>query len=217
MWRSDDQSLYVRPACGAQTHPISSGLLLRHPPVGSVLCPRGACFSRLSHWTGQLPRCSFQNATALPSAKFSCGRGASRFHSAAVSQPALGSFPASVGVALGGFDPPSHFFAGRSRASSEAGAETAPSGAASSSDAIVGRPVSSQLPLASASSADHPPPTQAPAATRPAAKARPRGPVASWSSARTWIVICVLSCSAGSAMRIHSLPCQIAVSSQIGL
>ncbi|CAE7294274.1 GOS12 [Symbiodinium necroappetens] len=36
-----------------------------------------------------------------------------------------GSFPASVGVALGGFDPPGHFFAGRSRASSEAGAETA--------------------------------------------------------------------------------------------
>ena len=48
MLRQDDSPVFVRPACGAQTHQLSSGPLLRSPPDGCVLCLRGACFSRLS-------------------------------------------------------------------------------------------------------------------------------------------------------------------------
>ena len=48
MLRQDGSAVHVRPACGAQTRQMVSGPLLSGPPAGSVLCLRGACFSRLS-------------------------------------------------------------------------------------------------------------------------------------------------------------------------
>ena len=48
MLRQDGSPVHVRPACGAQTCQMISGPLLSAPPDGSVLCLRGACFSRLS-------------------------------------------------------------------------------------------------------------------------------------------------------------------------
>ena len=48
MFRQDGSVVHVRPACGAQTCQMLTGPLLSAPPAGSVLCLRGACFSRLS-------------------------------------------------------------------------------------------------------------------------------------------------------------------------
>ena len=48
MLRQDGSAVHVRPACGAQTCQMIPGPLLSAPPAGSVLCLRGACFSRLS-------------------------------------------------------------------------------------------------------------------------------------------------------------------------
>ena len=48
MLRQDGSAVHVRPACGAQTCQMIPGPLMSAPPAGSVLCLRGACFSRLS-------------------------------------------------------------------------------------------------------------------------------------------------------------------------
>ena len=48
MLRQDGSHVHVRPACGAQTLQMTPGPLLSAPPAGSVICLRGACFSRLS-------------------------------------------------------------------------------------------------------------------------------------------------------------------------